>query len=55
MEDDLGEKKSFDIKVKINTLLWECLPSKTTLGKAEEIACTTHALILKEYERYCRE
>lgn len=39
-----------DLKVRINTLLWEVLPGKTTLYKAEHIACEFFAAIAHEWD-----
>jgi hypothetical protein len=35
-----------NLKIKVNTLLWEELPAKTTLEDAERMACEIFALIL---------
>jgi len=34
-----------ELKIKINTLLWEELPAQTTLIKAEKIACRIFMMI----------
>ena len=39
-----------DVKIQVNTLLWELLPAKTTLGRAEEIALAVFDLIWNERE-----
>jgi len=39
-----------DLKREINLLLWCFLPRQTTIGKAEDIACTIFEIIDKEWE-----
>jgi len=38
-------KNPLDLKLKINTLLWEELPAQTKLHDAEEIACRIFMMI----------
>jgi len=39
------------LKVRINTLLWEVLPARTTIGQAEEIACSFFQAIQAELDK----
>lgn len=43
--------ESRELKVRINTLLWEVLPGITTLFRAEEIACDVFQSIHEEWEK----
>ena len=40
-----------EIKIKINNLLWQILPAKTTLEDAEKIACQW----IRNYEQALKE
>ena len=37
------------LKLKINNLLWEEMPEKTTIGQADAIACKIFMLMRNEY------
>lgn len=39
------------LKIDINEFLWTRLPSKTTLGRAEDMACVIHDAIFEEWEK----
>lgn len=40
-----NNEKYGNLKVKINTLLWEEMPEHTTIGQAEHLACEIFRLI----------
>lgn len=54
-EDTEYEQWQNEGKAAINGLLWEKLPSSTTIGKAEEIAVAIYHLINAEWNRHIME
>ncbi len=50
VQDQSEETPDFtDLKIRINTILWEALPGSVTLARAEEIACAVFQAIYEEW------
>ena len=51
IKEEIKEHCLKDLKVKINTLLWETLPTGISLGRMEKMSLRFHDEIISEWEK----